>query len=115
MPLDMAKVGGFLANVADGTEAVTVTLARTSGDVAVSVDNALRQPVTRKFQMAGGVNLESADTVFNIPDSQLNPAANGRVIQPQDTIAGGGVTWIVQHAQLATLGSRWECVCARKR
>lgn len=111
----MLVVDDFLTEIADGTEAVTVSLVRTSGSTTVNVTHALRQPMTRNFQLSSGVHFEDADTVWNVPDKELNPAANGRVIQPQDTIFAGGVTWLVQSATLATLGSRWQCVCSRKR
>ncbi len=108
-------VDDFLTTIADGAEAVVVTLVRQSGSVTVNVASALRQPMSKKFAIYAGVNLETADTVWNIADSQLNPSGDGRVIQLQDRIAAGGATWIVQAAVLATLGSRWECVCSRKR
>lgn len=114
MSLQSSDLDDFLTEIADGTEAVTVTLARVSGNTTVSVANALRQPVSRKF--SGMLNIETAECVFNIANKQLNPLGNeGRVIQPRDTITdASNVVFIVVAVFQATLRSRWEVICNRK-
>lgn len=99
----------------DGTESVTLTLRRVSGDVEVSIANALRQPMTRRFAQAGGVSIEEADTVFSVPDAQLNPSGNGRRVQSLDLVEdAAGVVYVVIQAMQATLRTRWDLICNRK-
>lgn len=114
MSFELSDLDDFLVEIADGTEAVTVTLVRVAGNTSVSIGNALRQPVSRKF--SGMLNIETAECVFNIANIQLNPNGNeGRVIQPRDLITdASNVVFIVVAVFQATLRSRWEVICNRK-
>lgn len=96
-----------------GREAVTVTLNRDTPE-SVEVSDAWQKRLSANEIGFGGIDLGTAGIKWCVPQILLNPADNGREIRNGDEIVdGSGNTWQVLTAELVSLKSRWECVCAR--
>lgn len=95
----------------DNTESVTITLRRET-DSEVAIHTAKRTALTtRDIESMGGIS-DSTEVAFNIPDSILNPANNGREIRRNDLVAdSSGRTYAVVNVQLLHSRSRWRAVC----
>lgn len=93
---------------------------RVSASVALQSDNASAttvtcpgawwKPLKSSAPFYGGYALTGRETLLNIPDADLNPAANGRIIKPGDEITVAAVVYVVQVATLKSLRTRWECL-----
>lgn len=93
---------------------------KVSASVALQSDNASAttvvcpgawwKPLKSSAPFYGGYALTGRETLLNIPDSELNPAANGRVIKPGDEITVATVVYVVQVATLKSVRTRWECL-----
>jgi hypothetical protein len=95
------------------TEPVTVTLRRAGGSVeSIAVANALRRAVASSDRSFGSVRVTGRTTVWNIPDAHMN----GREIDIGDSITdAAGTAWQVLSVQHLSLGSRWRCLCEKRR
>lgn len=99
----------------DGTE--TVTFRRVvDGAVAasVSVQNALRQPISRNAAQltAAGLSLEPSDVTIGLWVSRLG----GERPKPGDLIEdASGVVYTILAANNATLQTRYDCICRERR
>ena len=106
-----------LANVADGTETVTLLRrGRTPGDAGTVIAHALRRAITageaaiintgdiRKQTPSGGQQLAD-DLVWHLPVAELPdaPRLGDRILD------GDGRRWTILTVKLATLGVRWRC------
>lgn len=109
-----AMIADDLALVVDDTFAVTLTLFRSAGNTTVPITAAQRVPVGRNMNSYAGVLLSGDETIWHIPNNQVNPAANGREIRINDEITHGTTVYIVNGLTLAVLGTIWSCVCRNK-
>jgi hypothetical protein len=93
----------------------TVSL-RTDGGASTSVDvtGCWWKPLKTSAPTYSGVPITGRETLLNVPDASLNPAANGRVIKPYDEITVGAETFVVAAANLKSVRTRWECLVHRK-
>lgn len=95
------------------TEAVTLSLIRQTTTTVV-IDNALRGAIDRTDERSLQVLQDTAETAFNLPGVQVNPAANGRVVRRDDTITDAdGVVWSIVSVRLIECGTAWRAVCKR--
>lgn len=92
----------------DGTQTVTVTSKRKSGDVQDVAKYALRRELAFK-DLAGGV-YTPLDAIWSLPVGQLDWD-----VKPGDTILDEADdeerTWTILTVAKATLGARFRCVC----
>ena len=108
----LTDIAGDFAAVVDGLAAATVVLTPDSGSSTnVSITNAWAEPIGVDLTMYGGAFLGSKGTIINVPDSELNPATNGRRIQPDDRITFNSISHKVISVDQKTLRTRWRCVC----
>lgn len=99
----------------DNTESVTVDLIRNGGTSSVTIAVAKRSQITTRDLTDAGVQLDSTDIPFNIPESLLNPAANGREILRGDVITdSANRRYRVQTSQLLHRQSRWRVICRKE-
>lgn len=117
--LDIAA--DFVA-VCDNTQAATVRMIRGAEKSEVSIADALESMTKRDKQLIESMSINGGVySIWCIPDSQLNPAANGREIQVKDEIVLPGrpdITLVVQSAEPRSLGSvtsYWWCLCRERR
>ncbi len=97
----------------DNTEEVTVSLIRTTGTTARTVDNGLRRGTTLNDSQIAGVQLGSNSRVWNIPNEQLT---SGDEIVAGDTITDeDSVVWKVKGVSFLTFETRWRCVCTKQK
>lgn len=99
-------------------ESVSVFLSRPGGESeTITVSDAWRKPTKIDRIIAMGFAAGSRIEEWHIPDSQVNPDANGREIKPSnDSITdSAGDVWVVLHSELRTLRTVWVCTCQRQR
>lgn len=98
----------------DGLLTVSITLNRVAGNTTVTGITAQREQVGKNVANYGGMMLQGGETIWHIMDSQLNPAANGRVINAGDEITHGSTVYIVTAVTNKVIGTTWGCVCNTK-
>ena len=107
----------------DGLE--VATLQRQTGDgldeIALSyVDDdgatqgaALRRQVSRRDQMAlGAVSLTGEEVIWELPVSVVGSSVAVR--EGNKIVDSSGEKWAIQKVQLATLKTRWRCLCVKQ-
>jgi uncharacterized protein YerC len=98
----------------DNTESVNVEIRSISQ--TVRVDNALRRSLSKREQESLGGLLTNSSVVWEIPVAEFGDAYD---IQEGDFIyeldPDRPLTWSVVSASLATLRTRWRCVCNKQR
>lgn len=93
--------------------ACTVTLTPDTSATSVSIAGAWWKPVDVRMAAYSGINIQGDETRIRIPDHDLNPAANGRIIRPRDKITVGGVDYRVLMASLRSVRTVWDCLCRK--
>ncbi len=103
----------------DNTEPVDVVLKSLGGTAAentVRVENALRRELSKREQESLGGLLNNRSVVWEIPVEQLGDSVE---IQEGDVILelepDAPLRWTVVSTQLATLKTRWRCICNKQR
>lgn len=97
--------------IVDGLLSVSLALIRTTGTTTVSIASAQREAIGKNVANYAGVMLQGNETVWHIPDTLLNPAANGRVINANDEITYSGTVYVVLAVRQDVLSTVWACVC----
>lgn len=89
-----------------GTEAITHTSTRDTGNLTDAVANALRRQVTSKEAAASNGVYTTSDLAWSLPVSQA-----AYTPKPGDKITdAAAVVWTVLQVDKATLGTRWRCL-----
>lgn len=97
----------------DNTEAVTVSLIRTTGTTARSIANGLRRAINRTDSQVAGIQIGSESTVWNIPVAQMT---TGDEIKEGDTVTDDdAIVWRIKIVALLTFKTRWRLVCTKQR
>lgn len=97
----------------DNTEAVTVSLIRTTGTTARTIANALRRAINRTDSQVAGVQIGAESTAWNIAVDQMT---TGDEIKEGDTVTDAdSVVWTVKIVALLTFKTRWRVVCTKNR
>jgi len=96
---------GDLADLADGLQSVTIT--RPGSSMVDTLTSALCRVVSTAEADASGGKCTASDVAWHLPASELSGSP-----QPGDVIVDGhGQRWTVLVVELATLDSRWRCIC----
>jgi len=94
--------------------AVLTLLPDSASPDTVKVFNAWLKPMDVDLSTYGNLNLQGDETMIKIPDSELNPASNGREIRSRDQIAIGRTNYRVVSARLMSLRTVWQCVVRKE-
>lgn len=105
-----ARAQGLMGLIPDKVSASVALQSDNASATTVVCPGAWWKPLKSGSTTYSGYALTGTETLLNIPDSELNPAANGRVIKPDDEITVAGTVYIVQVATLKSLRTRWECL-----
>jgi hypothetical protein len=109
------SIAQSLMTLIPGKIAAVLTLVPDSASpMTVSVFNAWLKPMDVQISPYGNLNLQGDETIIKIPDSELNPASNGREIRSRDQIAIGGTNYRVISARLMSLRTVWQCVVRKE-
>lgn len=92
----------------------TVALTPDTSATLVNVYNCWFKPLDVRLNQFGGVNLQGNEAVLRVPDRELNPVSNGRIIRPRDQITVGNDVYRVLSASLKTVRTVWECVVRKE-
>lgn len=104
-------VAQSLLGMIPNTTAATIVLAPDSeAPTTVTVSHAWLKPLDVQFTSEGGLHLQGDETRIKIPDTELNPAVNGRELRPRDNIIIDGQTYNVLTARLMSVRTVWDCV-----
>ena len=93
----------------------TITLLPESpSPTTITINNAWFKPMDVQLSSYGSLALQGDETKIKIPNHELNPAANGRQIRPNDRITISGVAYNVLTTRLMTVRTVWECICRKE-
>ena len=94
---------------------VTLNPGHATLEETVTIGGAWIKHYASGYKTYSGARIEGASTIINIPDHQLNPAANGREMRQDDRIVFLGQTYVVSAlgANLVSHRTRWECVVSK--
>ena len=97
------------------TEAVTVRLRRSTGDVDVAVATALRQSIRNDAPFYHGVRLSGGELLWRIPFALME----GDQIEIGDSITDlAAVAWNVLSVVVVSVGNsatEFQCLCVKQR
>ncbi len=101
------------------TEPVTCTLFASSGGggggTTVSIATASQLKETEAQRVFGNFRHDSNTKVWVVPDSLLNPSANGNVLRNGDIIQdSGGVNWRIEHVASVRMYTQWICLTVKQ-
>ena len=109
------SIAQSLMSLVPGRLAALITLLPDSASpVTVNVFNAWLKPLDVHLSVYGNLNLQGDETIVKIPDSELNPANNGREIRSRDQITIGLTNYRVVSARLMSLRTVWQCVVRKE-
>lgn len=90
------------------TSDITLHQIRPDGRYTVSVSNVVDSPLTRRQMAAMQGGLTGKERHFSLNASQVG--SQGVEVGDKIEVSSGNV-WIVIQSGLATLDSRWTCIC----
>ncbi len=104
MSIEIDLAGDF-ALVSDGLQ--TVTLQNAASPLTTTVAHALRRAVSKNEAAGSGGDVLLSDVRWHLPanETPTPPAVDDKIVDAQGTV------WNIRRAQLATCGSRWNCLC----
>ena len=94
-----------------GTESITYTAKRASGNTTDTVEHALRRALSRKEIRDSNGLFTARDIAWNLPAAELAITD----CQENDTITAGAEVWTIREVQLLTKTTRWRFVCVKER
>lgn len=97
----------------DGIETVTLRQIRPGGSNAVSVASVTSGPLTRRQMLAlgGSVDLDGDAKNFSL---NVTDVGSDGVKRGDQIVKSDNTVWTVIDTELATLGTRWKCVCQQR-
>ena len=112
--LNQSIAQSLMSLVPDRLAAVLTLLPDSASPITLNVSNAWLKPLDVQLSAYGNLNLQGDETIVKIPDSELNPASNGREIRSRDQITIGGANYRVVSARLMSLRTVWQCVVRKE-
>jgi hypothetical protein len=93
----------------DGAETVTLRQIRPAGRQDIVIPQALAGPLDRRDERSLGlVEITGDELVFHLPAAAI---ATGGVVIGDQILRADGSLWEVRSVSLATLKTRYRCVC----
>lgn len=112
--LTRSAAAGLMGIVPERFSASVALIPDSGSTVTVECWGCWWKPLKSSATTHSGIQITGQESLLNVPDTSLNPAANGRVIKPRDEITVDSVVYVVAMAALKSVRTRWECLVHKK-
>lgn len=107
---DGLEVATLQRQTADGLDEIDLSYVDDDGETQGA---ALRRQVSRRDQMAlGAVSLTGEEVIWELPVSIVGSGVAVR--EGNKIVDSDDEKWTIQKVQLATLRTRWRCLCVKQ-